>query len=241
VRFWQSQRLAETGPDDALRAQVHFVRWGQALDLAIETLRGTGCLTPEGVRFVTMLHTRAREAMSGTVPGGARQIAAEVALDHELTWQLRHLAADAAEVAELAAAYQRGESFPEHAQAQARIRIRPDTRKVESTPRSRMLSMRYLAPARYRELLADEDLPLGEPDRLLLAARSAEAVQAYRELIAVSGGPQPDAWVGLALAIRQLPPGPAQAAFVTRLPLLFDVHARLGGQADPVDLAGWFR
>lgn len=239
VRFWQSQRLAAADPDDTLRAQVHFVRWGQALDLAIQTLRGTGCLTPEGLRFVTVLHTRAREAMSGTVPGDARQIAGEVALDHNLTWQLRHLAADTAEVAELAAAYQRGEPFPE--QEQARTRILQDNRKVESTPRSRMLSMRYLAPVRYRELLADENLPLGEPDRLLLAARSAEAVQAYRDLIAGSGGPQPDAWIGLALALHQLPPGAAQAAFASRLPLLFDVHARLGGRADPVDLAGWFR
>src|SRR5690348_17217566 len=88
VRFWQAQRLAETEPDDILRAQVHFARWGQALDLAIRTLLEAGSLNPDGLRFVTILQARAREAMSGTVPADARQIAAEVALDHQLTWQL---------------------------------------------------------------------------------------------------------------------------------------------------------
>ena len=59
VRFWEAQRQVAADPDELLRAQVHFVRWGQALDLAIRTLLGTGCLTPEGVRFAELLQARA--------------------------------------------------------------------------------------------------------------------------------------------------------------------------------------
>jgi HEXXH motif-containing protein len=238
VRFWQAQRLVETEPDDILRAQVHFARWGQALDLAIRTLLEAGGLNADGLRFVTVLQARARDVMAGTVPGDARQIAAEVALDHELTWQLRHLAAGKAEAVALATAYRRGEPWPEP--ALSGTWVVQDTRKVESTARSRMLNMRYLGPARFRELLADGNLALGEADRVLLAGRSSEAVQAYRDQIAGSAGPQPDAWIGLALALHRLPASPAQAVFATRLPLLFDVHACLGGRVDPVDLADWF-
>ncbi len=50
----------------------------------------------------------------------------------------------------------------------------------------------------------------------------------------------PHAWIGLALALHRLPASPVQAAFVTRLPLLSDVHACLSGRVDPVDLADWF-
>ena len=238
VRFWQAQRLAETEPDDILRAQVHFARWGQALDLAIRTLLEAASLNPDGRRFVTMLQAQARDVMSGTVSADARQIAAEVALDHGLTWQLRHLATDAAEVRELAAAYRGREPFP--AQTTAGTSIAEDTRKVGTTARSRMLSERYLAPARCRELLTDGNLALGEADRLFLSDRKTEAVQAYRDQIAGSADPQPDAWIGLALALHRLPATPAQAVFATRLPLLFDVHACLSGRVDPVDLADWF-
>ncbi|HET9970636.1 MAG TPA: HEXXH motif domain-containing protein [Streptosporangiaceae bacterium] len=238
VRFWQAQRLAETEPDDILRAQVHFARWGQALDLAIRTLLEADSLNADGLRFVTVLQARARDVMSGTVPGDASQIAGEVALDHRLTWQLRHLATDAGEVAGLAAAYRRRAPFPGHVRGAAGIA--EDIRKVGSTARSRMLNMRYLGPARFRELLTDGNLALGEADRVLLAGRSTEAVQAYRNQIAESADPRPDAWIGLALALHRLPATPAQAAFATRLPLLFDVHACLSGRVDPVDLADWF-
>jgi HEXXH motif-containing protein len=238
VRFWQTQRLAETEPDDILRAQVHFARWGQALDPAIQALLEAGGLTPDGLRFVTRLRARTREITSETVPGNARQIAAEVALDHRLTWQLRHLATNDAEVAALAATYRRGEPFGRR--TLARTVIAEDTRKVDTSARSRMLSEQYLAPARYRQLLADGNLALGEADRLFLTTSGAQAVQAYRDQIAGSADPQPDAWIGLTLALHRLPASPLQATFATRLPLLLDVHTCLGGPADPIDLGSWF-
>jgi hypothetical protein len=166
------------------------------------------------------------------------QLASEAALDHWLTWQLRHVAADDADVAELAAAYQRGEPGPPP--TQARTSVQAETRLVDSDARSRLLNLRYLAAARYREVRADAFLRLNEPDRLLLSRQSADAVQAYRRLIAGSADSQPDAWIGLALALHQLPSSGPQRIFATDLPVMFELHGRLGGQVDPLELARWF-
>jgi hypothetical protein len=238
VRFWQAQRQAETDPDDILRAHVQFARWRSAIGSAIDTLMRTGCLTPEGVRFVGLLHAQSRALADEPVPGQAGQIAQEVALDHELTWQLRHVATAPAAVANLADAYRRGRPFPDRDRPE--VRIQADVRKLSSSVRSRLLNMSYLEPARYRQLCAPEALPLSAPDRLLLDRDSEAAVRGYRDLIAGSADPQPDAWVGLGLALHQLLASPLQSAFASQLPAMFDVHACLGTGCDPVDLASWF-
>jgi len=236
ARFWQAQQHAETDPDGLLRAQVLFARWRPAIGETVQTLLETGSLTPAGVRFAERLRAQGQQLMPAPVPARAAQIAAEVALDHRLTWQLRHVAADAADVAGLADAYRRGEPGP----GAARTWVQEDIRKVDSGLRSRLLNLRYLEPARYRALCADGVLPLSEADRLLLGRCGEAAVQAYRTRITGSADPQPDAWIGLALALHQLPPSPAGAALATRLVQVAEVHARLGGRTDPLDLAGWF-
>lgn len=237
VRFWQAQRHAEIRQDAILRAQVLFARWRPTVGQTVQTLLETGSLTPAGVRFAEFLRAQGQQLMSVSVPDKAGQIAAEVALDHWLTWQIRHVTADPAEVAGLAAAYQRGEPGPERTQA----RVQEDVRKVGSGLRSRLLNLRYLDPARYRELRAGSvALPLSEPDRLLLERRSEDAVRAYRTVIAGSADPQPDAWIGLALALHQLPPSPLQRPLATQLALMFEVHARLADPSDPLDLVSWF-
>jgi hypothetical protein len=83
-------------------------------------------------------------------------------------------------------------------------------------------------------------LPLSEADRLLLVRSSEAAVQAYRTRIADSADPQPDAWIGLTLALHQLPPSPPRAALTIRLAQVAEVHARLADRTDPLDLASWF-
>jgi hypothetical protein len=106
--------------------------------------------------------------------------------------------------------------------------------------RSRLLNMSYLEPARYRELCADATLPLTEADRLLFGQDAEAAVQGYRDLICDSADPQPETWVGLALALHRLPASALQNTFAAQLPVLFDVHSCLGAGHDPLDLAGWF-
>jgi HEXXH motif-containing protein len=236
VRFWQAQQHAEADRDGLLRAQVLFARWARAVGQATQTLLDTGSLTPYGVRFAGLVRAREQQLMTTLVSGEAAAIAAEAALDHWLTWQLRHVAADAAGVAELVAAYQRGEPFP----GSVRTWVQPDVRKVDSGMRSRLLNLRYLDPPRYRELCADGVLPVSEPDRLLLDRRSEDAVIAYRTRIADSDDPQPDAWIGLALALQQVSPPPLQAALAARLVLMFEAYTRLAGRKDPLDLVSWF-
>jgi HEXXH motif-containing protein len=239
VRFWDGQQHAETDPDGLLRAQVLFARWRPAIGETVQTLLETGSLTPAGVRFAERLRAQGQHLMTAPVPAEADRIAGEVALDHRLTWQLRHMATDAADVAGLADACRRGEPCL----GRARSWVQEDVRKVDSGLRSRLLNLRYLEPARYRALCADGVLPLSEADRLLLEQSSEAAVQAYRTRIADSADPEPDAWIGLALALHQLPPSPPQAALATRLVQMAEVHARLAGsgfRTDPLDLASWF-
>jgi HEXXH motif-containing protein len=238
VRFWQSQRQVETDPDSILRAHVQFARWRTATGDAIDTLLQTSCLTPEGVRFTSLLRDQERALSDEPVPGPALRIAGEAALEHRLTWQIRHMATDTAAVAELADAYRQSEPFP--GQDRPEAWVQEDARKLSSSVRSRLLNMSYLEPARYRELCAEGVLPLSGADRLLLGQDAEAAVRGYRDLITDSADPQPDAWVGLALALHRLPASALQKTFAHRLPVLFDVHSRLGAGYDPLDLAGWF-
>lgn len=238
ARFWAAQRHAETVPDDVLRAQVQFARWRPAIAAVVGTLRQTGCLTADGERFAALVQAAGERLADEPVPDDAREMAREVSLDHWLTWQIQHVAVDPSGVAGLADAYRAGEPCP--GLDRTGTWIQEDVRKLGSSVRSRLLNMRYLEPARYRELLDGGTLPLTEPDRLLLSRTAEAAVRGYRDLISESADPQPEAWVGLALALHQLPASPFADALAARLPVLFEVHGGLGTRCDPLDLAGWF-
>jgi HEXXH motif-containing protein len=241
ARFWSAQRHVETEPDGILRAEVTYERWRRTIESATSTLLQVGCLTEDGFRFVAMLRDQGRILQSEPVSAEAMEIAREVALDHALTWQLRHTAIDVTELAELAAAYRRGEPLRE--QALPRTWIAADTRKADSTVRSRLLSMRYLDPGRFRDLCAAGVPGLSDADALLIQGNPAEAAREYGEMVVAATDAQPDAWIGLALATSGLAGMSAQQAFTTRLPLMFEVHAYLrdrGLSADPLELAAWF-
>jgi len=239
VRFWDVQRHVETDPEAILRASMLYERWRLAIELAIGPLLDKGFLTPDGVRFVTVLRERGQRRSSGPVPAEATEIAREVALDNWLTWQLTHTALDAAGVAGLAASCERGE--PLGGQVLPGAWIENDIRKIDSIPRSRLLNMRYQEPQRYWQLSATDTPELGAADALLARGYASAAVAAYRAELAA--GPDPAAWIGLALAIHRLPATPSRPVFAAHLPLLFEMHACLAGRgihADPLELAAWF-
>jgi HEXXH motif-containing protein len=236
--FWHAQQHAETEPEGILRAQVLFARWQPAIGQAVDTLMRTGCLTPYGKRFAGMIRARGLDLAAGPVSGEAVEIASMAALDHRLNWQIRNVAADAADVAVLAAAYRRGE--PLAALTPPRTWIDAGTREAGPVVRSQLLNTRCLAPARFRQLLADPDLPLSEPDRLLLHGETGAAIRGYQRLITESGRPRLDAWSGLALALHLQPASPLQQAFSAWLPVIVDLHACLDDRTDPLELAGWF-
>jgi hypothetical protein len=242
VRFWDVQRALKTEPDDILRASVLYDRWRQAIELTTTALLGTGLLTSAGVEFVATLRDRGRCRASDTVSAEATEIAREVALDNWLTWQLRHTVLDATAVTVLAAAYQRGE--PSGGLTMPAARFDDDIRKVDSIDRSRLLNMRFQEPRRYRQASAGAIAEFGPADALLIGGEAGEAgkaVTAYREQLAA--GPDPAAWIGLALAVSRLPAMALPSIFTDRLPLLFELHACLADQgirADPLELAAWF-
>ena len=239
VRFWDIQRQLETEPDAILRANVLYERWRLAIDLVTDTLLASGFLTPRGNDFVTVLRQHGRREESQPVPTEAMEIAREVALDNWLTWQLTHTALDAAGVAKLADAYQRGE--PLIGPTLPTTRIEDDIRKIDSIPRSRLINMRFRDPRRYRQLSAPDIAGLGAADALLVRGDSAAAVSAYRTRLVAE--PDPAAWIGLALAVHRLPATPSQSVLAGHLPLLFEMHTHLanrGINADPLELAAWF-
>lgn len=238
ARFWRTQRNVETSPDDILRAHVQFARWRTTVGIVTGTLLRTGCLTPVGVRFVDAIRRQGLGLESDPVPAEAQAMADEAALDHWLTWQIRHIAVDGSTVAGLTSAYQRGESFA--AQDPPRTWIAEDTRKIGSTVRSRLLNMRFLAPARYRELFDDGVSALNAADQLLLRGDGEAAVQAYRAAIVASADPQLEAWVGLGLALHRLSSDARRQAVATHLALMFELHANLDGSVDPLDVVAWF-
>jgi HEXXH motif-containing protein len=239
VRFWDVQRRLKTEHDDILRASVLYERWRQAIELTMGTLLESGLLTAAGIEFVTALRERGSCGESAAVSAEAMEIASEVALDNWLTWQLRHTALDTAAVAVLAAAYRQGES--PGGMAMPAVRFEDDIRKVDSIVRSRLLNMRCQEPARYRQVSTAATAELGAADALLIGGQTHAAVAAYSEQL--STGPDPAAWIGLALAVNRLPAISSRQVFATRLPLLFEVHACLADQgirADPLKLAAWF-
>ena len=104
--------------------------------------------------------------------------------------------------------------------------------------------MRYLRPARYRALCANRQLLPDRADVLLVNRKPEAAIQAFRDRIADSPDPQPEAWIGLALALHQLPASPLRRTFGIQLALMFDVHTCLSSQGDiqdPLVLAEWFK
>jgi HEXXH motif-containing protein len=241
ARFWSVQRTVESDPDAILRAQVTYERWRHTIEPAARRLQATGCLTPAGNQFAGLLCEQARRLDVEPAPGAAREIAGDVALEHWLTWQLRHTMTGALQASDLAAAYRRGEPFRN--QALPGVLIRERTRAIDSTVRSRVLSMRYLEPRRYRQERAAGVPGLTDADILLLSGKASEAAQAYRDRIAGTADEQPDAWIGLALASQRMAALSLRQAFATHLPLMVDLDARLraqGDRRDPLELAAWF-
>jgi HEXXH motif-containing protein len=239
VHFWDVQRQVETDPDDSLRAQVLYERWRRTIGPVIGTLLDSGALTADGVRVATALQDWERNRKSAPVPAEARQIATEIDLDNRLTWELRHTAVDPAEVAGLAAAFDRGE--PIAGQVLPRTWLKDEIREVRSIARSRLLNRRFQDPRGFRRL-SDADLSeLGAADAQLIRGNAEAAIAAYQaDLVAE---PDPAAWLGLALAIHRQPAAKSQQVLTGRLPLLVELHECLAAQgihADPLELAAWF-
>ena len=243
ARFWSVQQHVATEPDEVFRAQTSFARWRSTIGPTVRALQKSGCLTSAGQRFTGMIQHEGEVLDAEYLPDVPQQIAAEIALDHWLTWQARHVATDPAGVAGLVDAYRRGTPFRRC--PPVRTWVAEDIRKISSDKRSRLLNLNYLSPARHRAVRSSGSVDLSVADDDLIGGRTTQARDAYRARITSSVDPQPDAWIGLALALNRLGPSSLWAAPATDLALMIDVHAHLvqsspGEQVDPLKLASWF-
>ena len=86
--YWRLRRHAVTGPE-ALAAGEQFARWRMMTAEAIETLGGSGGLTPLGARFVAGMHATAQPWLGENVAEAAEAAARDWAAARLAAWRRR--------------------------------------------------------------------------------------------------------------------------------------------------------
>jgi uncharacterized protein len=86
--YWRVRRHMETGPDALASAEL-FARWRMMTAEAIETLAGSGALTPLGARFVDGMRATVEPWLGERVPDAAAAAAERWAAGRREAWQ-RH-------------------------------------------------------------------------------------------------------------------------------------------------------
>lgn len=245
--FWRRQRHAGSAPE-RLRASTEFAR---ALSLAAQTaaaLGDSGVLTEVGQDFVSAMRGKLAAWQGELLPALARQLAADIELDHRARWRLRHLRPDSRDMRSLARAWLDG--------VKPRARLPEVRASVERQPlpsaagntRSYLLMLRYRDPERFLRWVRHGGSPSGEKldnrrvdtaDRALLCGNYADAAEAYLRRIAV--GDDADAWAGLAVARQHTGPAGVAVVLAERPEVAADLHERLRpyGMPGPDRLAAW--
>ncbi|WP_327286858.1 aKG-HExxH-type peptide beta-hydroxylase [Streptomyces sp. NBC_01198] len=246
TRFWRTQRRLLPA-EQAVRGHAEFARRrAETLGVA-ENLLASGRLTAEGAGFVGEMARRLRAWRADEVPAEARRLGLSASFEHRTTWEVRHVLVDPAALHELAARWNARRPAALADRSWPPYRVRPADRRGLH-PRSRLLTLRYADPARFRDLLGAENpsgtgaLGLGPADAALLRDDLPAAAAGY--LDALRRRPcGPEVWSGLALAVRGRRDDPAAAFLSRRVPLVSAVHTALhtasGETADPLALAGW--
>jgi HEXXH motif-containing protein len=221
---WEVYTAMPPPPVTPALAWYEFARLRDQVIAALDTIAASGTLTDVGRRFVARLRQQAEKLLAVRVPHTIERLAALVNEDHHLTWRLRHLRIDDAGLEALAARWRRGEP-------------RPDRLPATAVPSDRAPS--YAEEARHeliRHLVADQRVHGRAADLDLIAGQFAAAASAYRaELIA--GADRLELWTGLALA--RIRTGHAVRAFRESPEIVRALFVRLGGAAEPDELAGW--
>ena len=84
--YWRARRHMETGPDALASAEL-FARWRMMTAEAIETLAGSGALTPLGARFVDGMRATVEPWLGERVPDAAAAAAERWAAGRREAWQ----------------------------------------------------------------------------------------------------------------------------------------------------------
>ncbi|MFC1411799.1 HEXXH motif domain-containing protein [Streptacidiphilus alkalitolerans] len=242
--FWRTQRW-HLSPGQALRGHAEFVRRRAETLAAAEDLLASGRLTAEGRRFVGEASRRLRAWERDPVPEEARRLGLNASLEHRAVWEVRHVAVSPDTVRRLVGHWTARRRPRPSDWSGAPHRVRPAARSGPRI-RERLLTLRYVDPRRFRELLETEGpvggggLGLGAADAALLRGDLDAAAAGYREEIRRHPA-APEAWAGLVLAMDGRS-DPAAALLRRRVPLVSALYAAIrasGGAADPLELAGW--
>ncbi|GIF19120.1 hypothetical protein BJ973_006166 [Actinoplanes tereljensis] len=179
-------------------AEFEFARWRAAVAGAAEVLLASGRLTPAGTRFVQVMHHEVSGWQADAVNPRVARLADGANAEHRARWRLRNLAVPDDVVAELVAAWRRGEPAPTGTRAD----LRPDDgRRLEASERLALVH-RLLGAGDYRGRA-------GSGDDAYLDGEAGTAYAAYVKDLEFRSEDL-DLWSGLALvsphrALREQP------------------------------------
>ncbi|MET7439320.1 HEXXH motif domain-containing protein, partial [Streptomyces sp. NPDC005568] len=88
IDFWRAQWRSTTG-ERSRAAETHFARWRDQTAEAVETLAGSGALTPLGERFVAGMRETVRRLLADEIGEEALLAARRAAEEHQAVWAPR--------------------------------------------------------------------------------------------------------------------------------------------------------
>jgi HEXXH motif-containing protein len=229
--FWRVQGATPATPFPAY-AQMEFARWSDGTGRAIDTLLGSGSLTPAGERFVRGMRQRLR-SWPETVPGEPARLARSAAADHRLGWRLRNVRPDATAVEALACAWRQG--TPPPMGMTMRDSLTDGGIALGESSRLSLLYLRLRDPGRLTG--PEHATGIERADAELVRGNLAAAAAGYLECIRQE--PRcTDPWAGLALAWGDTRPALLHAPELVRA--VYSRLAEADGQAPDLGmLAEW--
>lgn len=248
--FWRAHRRYAR-PDEAAIANFEFALWRRQTLKALWVLAVCGRLTDHGQRFVDTLRGTLERCRDDPVPALELAAADGVALDHWAMWRGNNLRLDRAVEAQLATAWERGDSVPpavDGAEDAPKAVAKPDAGWFDS--RAVLVRYRLANSEAFERLCASPDKVAERvagatpADLALVAGNVSQARVSYlRELVAepfnVHG------WVGLGLTQADRTTDPATRALLRRPELILAAMRGLAARdalravPDPIELATW--
>lgn len=200
TEFWRLHRSSCSSARQRAFAEFEFALWREQTWHALQSLHADAGLTKLGRRFAAGMATTMRrwwvEAVDQHIAAAA-QLAVQ---DHRAGWRVRHLQTDSAYIAKLARDFSQGHT--------ARIddwptpRMVPDLGVSWTHQRIALARLRLTAPDEFHRLSSRNAAHHGHHpgDVALVSGNYRIAANAYARQLAADPD-QPDAWVGLALAV----------------------------------------
>jgi HEXXH motif-containing protein len=239
--FWRTQRELYdlAGMQDSMVAHFEFARWREQTWRVVDALVQSGHLTSTGHDLLMGMRDTLCGWRGETVPTEAAVAARSANADHWLSWRIRNLAPDPAEVERLAKAWLTG-ARPSRRGRESILAISHDT--VELNPRLDLLCIRLRDPSLFAsKYLHTPDPPPGDVTDGDIAYASGDmrtAVNHYRKLITADPC-RKSAWAGLAVAGNW----PQFSTLGQHPELVYALYQRIreltATELDPVDLASW--